>query len=81
MKQIKLAAAALTIVGAMLLSFVGCEKSSDTVTPPVVEPTSSVMYVLNSLGASISVIDLTKDSPTNIDNQAEQAAIASLIRS
>jgi len=65
MKQIKLAAAALTIVGAMLLSFVGCEKSSDTVTAPPVAATSSVMYVLNSLGASISVIDLTKDTVYN----------------
>jgi YVTN family beta-propeller protein len=65
MKQIKLAAVALAIAGAILLSFVGCEKDSNTVTAPPVAATSSVMYVLNSLGASISVIDLTKDTVYN----------------
>ena len=58
----------LWIVGAMcvamlLVPFVGCEKNDNSVTPP--PATSQAIYVLNSLGASISTIDLTTDVVSN----------------
>ena len=52
---------ALAIACAIVQSIAGCEKNSNPVTPPVVDAASSVLYVLNGLGNSISIVDLTKD--------------------
>jgi YVTN family beta-propeller protein len=50
-------------VAMLCAPFIGCEKDDNPVAPPAA--TSKAIYVLNSLGGSISTIDLTTDVVSN----------------
>jgi len=63
MKQCTLWVVGAVCAALMCWSFVGCEKDEDNPVAPVAS--SQAVYVLNSLGQSISTIDLTRDSVYN----------------
>lgn len=65
MKRIPLWIIGTMCVAMAFFSFIGCEKDSSNPIIPPPAPTSEAIYVLNSLGASISTIDLAKDTVFN----------------